>query len=242
MNRLLIIILILVGNLQVQAQFIRADYKKAEIMYHRPVIISMFDLSLAENGCDSAHMQWYNENILAVMKEHWKLNDSIILMGRKRLSSIIGSKSPEYAVFMARPSREGQQSSNDIFWYRSFTFMLFLSEDGMRMDPELVDRSSPLIPDTDDSGHLLRGRYIFKISMADMRLSVDDLVFVISQFNNKVQEALEKRYSKKGLFGEKVAVELSSSLKTKTLLIPDNLYTEEIDEDQLKKVYKFQVV
>ena len=238
MNRLLIIIIILFANLQIQAQFIRADYKKAGIMYHRPVIVPMLDLSLAENECDLAQMHWYNNNIKALMKEHWRLNDSIITMDEKRLTSIIGSKSPEYAIFLAIPSREGQQSSSDIFWYRSFTFMLFLSEDGMRMDPDMVDRASPLIPNTDNSGQLLRGRYIFKLSMANFHLSVNDLVFVISQFNNKVEESLEKRYSKKGLYGEKVAEVLTSTLKSKTLLIPDNLYAEGIDETRIANVYK----
>ncbi len=98
------------------------------------------------------------------MPKYWTLNDSVIFMERRLLTSIVGSKSPEYAVFSAKPSQEGQQSSNDIFWSRSFTFMLFLSEDGRRLDPDLVDRNSPIIPDTDNGGQLLRGRYIFKLS------------------------------------------------------------------------------
>jgi hypothetical protein len=221
------------------SQFIRADHKKAALIYHRPVIVTLFDIAEAETACDSARMQWYNENIVDVMKEHWKLNDSIITMEPKRFVSMIGSKSPEYAVFTAKPSREGQQSSSDIFWYRSFTFMLYLSEDGMRIDPEMVDRNSPLIPDSDNSGQLLRGRYIFKLSMVDFRLSISDLVFVIGQFNYKVQEALDKRYSKRGLFGEKIPTELTASLQTRTLLIPNDLFAEEMNEEQVGKLYRY---
>jgi hypothetical protein len=230
--------MVLMWTINIQAQFIRADYKKASIMYHRPVIVSLVDLSEAANECDSAYMQWYNQTIVDLMKEHWKLNDSIMTMDPMRYTSMIGSKSPEYAVFMVKPSREGQQSSNDIFWYRSFTFILFLSEDGMRIDPEIVDRSSPIIPDSDNSGHLLRGRYIFKLSMANSQLSISDLIFVINQFNYKVQEALEKRYSKKGLYGEKVPPELTASLKNKTLLIPKGLFDEELDSADMAKLYK----
>ena len=237
MYKILLTILVLFFTSHSYSQFIRADHKKAALIYHRPVIVTLFDLAEAENACDSARMQWYNENIVDLMKKHWKLNDSIITMEPKRFFSMIGSKSPEYAVFTAKPSREGQQSSSDIFWYRSFTFMLYLSEDGMRIDPEMVDRSSPLIPDSDNSGHLLRGRYIFKLSLANPQLSTDDIVFVIRQFNYKVHEALDKRYSKKGLFGEKVSPELTASLQTRTLLIPNDLFVEEINEEQIGKLY-----
>jgi hypothetical protein len=73
--------------------------------------------------------------------------------------------------------------------------------------------------------------------MADFRLSISDLVFVIRQFNYKVQEALDKRYSKKGLFGEKVPPELTVSLQSKTLLIPHDLFGEELNEEQVGKLY-----
>ena len=91
----------------------------------------------------------------------------------------------------------------------------------MRIDPEMVDRNSPIIPDTDNTGHLLRGRYVFKLSMADFHLSVADIRFVIGQFNKKVQLALDKRYAKKGLYGENVPKELTSSLRSKILLLPE---------------------
>ena len=75
--------------------------------------------------------------------------------------------------------------------------------------------------------------------MANSQLSVDDIVFVIKQFNYKVQEALDKRYSKKGLYGEKVPDELTASLKTKTLLIPEGIFDVEIDTAGIGKLYKY---
>ena len=238
MLKYLLISSLLIITLHSHAQFLRADYKKAELMYHRPVVVALFDLALAEDRCDSIHMSWYNDQIREVMPDHWGLNDSIIYMERRRLASIIGSRSPEYAVLTAKPSMEGQQSSNDIYWSRSFTFMLFLSEDGMRLDQDMVDRNSPIIPDTDVSGQLLRGRYIFKLSFANDQLSVNDLVFAIQQFNDRVQLALNRKYSKKGLYAQKIPKETSATLTTKTLLIPDNLDPDGIDEKIILKYYK----
>jgi len=213
-------------------------------MYHRPVVFSPFELSDSEDDCEFILMAWLNKTMQEVMPEYWKLNDSIIFMERRMLSSIIGSKSPEYAVFSARSSQEGQQSSNDIFWSRSFTFMLFLSEDGMRLDPKLVDRNSPLIPDTEDGGQLLRGRYIFKLSFADMRLSKNDIIFAIKQFNDKVELALERRYSKKGVYAQKIPRQVTSALKEKTLLLPLDLDPEGISKELVEKYYKhpFQIM
>jgi len=237
MKRTIYIIALIIIALQSQAQFLRADYKKADIMYHRPLIVALLDLQDAEDACDSIHMSWYNEKIREIVPKYWTLNDSIIFMEKRMLRSIIGSRSPEYAVLRAQTSLEGQQSSNDIFWSRSFTFMLFLSEDGQRLDPEMVDRNSPLVPDTDMGGHLLRGRYIFKLSFNDYQLSTGDLIFVINQFNNSVNLALERRYSKKGVYAQKVPKEITYLLKSKTLLIPDNLYEEGVDEPVVAKYY-----
>jgi hypothetical protein len=75
--------------------------------------------------------------------------------------------------------------------------------------------------------------------MADPHLSTSDLIFVIRQFNYKVQEALDKRYSKKGLYGEKVPAELTSSLKNKTLLIPKGMFEEETDSVEIAKRYEY---
>jgi len=206
-------------------------------MYHRPLIVALLDLSNAENACDSLHMSRYNEMVREIVPKYWTLNDSIIFMEKRMLTSILGSRSPEYAVLRGQPSLEGQQSSNDIYWSRSFTFMLFLSEDGQRLDPDMVDRNSPLVPDTDMGGHLLRGRYIFKLSFVDYQLSAGDFIFVVTQFNNNVNLALERRFSKKGVYAQKVPKELTYILKSKTLLIPDNLYEEGVDESIIAKYY-----
>lgn len=233
----LFLILILFG-LQSQSQFLRADYKKAELIYHRPVVVPLYDLADAKDECDSTHMTWYNETMKEIMPKYWELNDSVIFMDKRMITSIIGSRSPEYAVFSARPSQEGQQSSNEIYWYRSFTFMLFLSEDGMRLDPNIVDRNSPLIADTEDGGHLLRGRYIFKLSFANKSLSKNDIIFAIRQFTDKVNLALERRYSKKGVFAQKIPKAVTATLQQKTLLIPNDLDPEGIDEKAIEKYYK----
>lgn len=234
----LIITLFLIA-LQSYSQFIRADYKKAELIYHRPVVVPMFDLAEAVDACDSTHMIWFNETMRELMPQYWELNDSVIFMERKMLASIIGSKSPEYAVFSARRSKEGQQSSNDIFWYDSFTFMLFLSEDGIRLDPDMVDRNSPIIPDMETGGQLLRGRYIFKLSFADMRLSKQDIIFAIRQFNDRVKLALEKKYSKKGLYAQKIPKGITATLQHKTLLLPDDLDSDGTDRKTIEKYYKY---
>lgn len=237
MTRHLSIIILLLITVQSHAQFLRADYKKAELIYHRPLAVELFDLQDAMNECDSLHMMWLNENLKKVVPEYWTLNDSIIFMEKRLLTSIIGSKSTDYAVLTARPSREGQQSSGDIYWSRSFTFMLFLSEDGRRLDPELVDRNSPIIPDSDNGGQLLRGRYIFKLSFADWGMSVGDLVFAVEQINYNVNMALEKRYSKKGVYAQKIPKYITASLQKKTLLISEDLDPEGINEDIVAKYY-----
>lgn len=234
----LILSILLLFGLNAYSQFLRADYKKASLIYHRPVVVPLFDLADAADACDSTHMIWFNETIKEVMPEYWELNDSVIFMDRRTITSIIGSRSPEYAIFSAGPSQEGQQSSNDIYWFRSFTFMLFLSEDGMRLDPTMVDRSSPIIPDTDNGGHLLRGRYIFKLSFADKHLSKNDIIFAIGQFNDKIKLALEQRYSKKGVFAQKIPGDVSSRLQEKILLIPYDLDPEGVDSKIVEHYYK----
>ncbi len=238
MTRYLIILILLISTVQSQAQFLRADYKKAELIYHRPLAVALLDLEDARDECDSLRVMWFNETIREVMPGYWTLNDSVIFMEKRLLTSIIGSKSPEYAVFSAKPSQEGQQSSNDIFWSRSYTFMLFLSEDGRRLDPDLVDRNSPIIPDTDNGGQLLRGRYIFKLSFADHGLSTEDLIFAIGQIDDKVNLALEKRYSKKGVYAQKIPKGISASLQNITLLIPNDLDPEGIDEKIVSRYYE----
>jgi len=237
-KRILLIATFILIALQSFSQFIRADYKKAELIYHRPVVVPIFDLADAKNACDSTHMIWFNETMQELMPRYWELNDSVIFMEKRMLASIIGSRSPEYAVFSARVSREGQQSSNDIYWYDSFTFMLFLSEDGKRLDPDMVDRNSPIIPDTENGGQLLRGRYIFKLSFANMYLSKSDILFAIRQFNDRVKLALEKRYPKRGLFAQRIPREITATLKTKTLLIPDDLDPAGTDIKTIEKYYK----
>jgi hypothetical protein len=234
---ILIVALLLIAQ-QSFSQLIRADYKKAELIYHRPVVVPIYDLTDAADACESAQMSWFNEAMRELMPEYWALNDSVIFMEKRMLTSIIGSKSPEYVVFSARKTREGQQSSNDIYWYDSFTFMLFLSEDGRRLDPVMVDRNSPIIPDTESGGQLLRGRYIFKLSFADMHLSKSDIIFAIRQFNDRVTEALEKKYSKKGLYASKIPRELTASLKEKTLLLPTDLDPDGTDMETISRYYR----
>jgi hypothetical protein len=202
-------------------------------------VVPIFDLAEARDACDSTHMAWFNESMRELMPRYWELNDSVIFMERRMLASIIGSRSPEYAVFSARISKEGQQSSNDIFWYDSFTFMLFLSEDGRRLDPDMVDRNSPIIPDTENGGQLLRGRYIFKLSFADMRLSKSDIIFAIKQFNKRVNLALEKRYSKRGLSAKKIPKRITSELQHKTLLLPLDLDPEGTDRETIERYYHY---
>jgi len=238
-KRSILIVAISLIALHSYSQFIRADYKKAELIYHRPVVVPIFDLSDARDACDSTHMIWFNEVMREVMPRYWELNDSVIFMERRMLASIIGSKSPEYAVFSPRKSKEGQQSSNDIFWYDSFTFMLFLSEDGRRLDPNMVDRNSPIISDMETGGQLLRGRYIFKLSFSDMRLSKSDVIFAIRQFNDRVKLALERRYSKKGLFARKIPKEITATLQHKTLLLPFDLDPNGTDMKTIEKYYRY---
>jgi len=238
-KRSVLIVVLFLFSVQSYCQFIRADYKKAELIYHRPVVVPIFDLADAGDACDSTHMMWFNETMREVMPEYWELNDTVIFMERRMLTSIIGSKSPEYAVFSVRKSKEGQQSSNDIFWYDSFTFMLFLSEDGRRLDPDMVDRNSPIIPDMESGGQLLRGRYIFKLSFADMRLSKSDIIFAIRKFNERVKLALERTYSKKGLFARKIPKEITATLQYKTLLLPNDIDPEGTDRKTIEKYYKY---
>ena len=202
MRNLFILTLLLLIAGQSYAQFLRADHKKAIELKHRPLIVAVFDMEEeAGNYCDSIHMAWYNNHIREIFKKHWTLSDSIIFMRSKRVASILASKSQNYVIFSAGPSREGQQSSGDIFWFPSFTFMLYLSEDGKRFDSKMVDRglySEPLVPDMEMTGQLFRGKYIFKLSFAELALSENDLVFTLRQFNARINDALKEKKPKSG--------------------------------------------
>ena len=133
MKQSLIFFILLFIASQANTQFVQADYKKAEALKHRPLIVALFDLEEEPKSyCDSLHMAWYNSNIKEIIEEHWTLSDSIILMRSKRVAKFIASKSHDYVIFSVGPSREGQQSSGDVFWYPSFTFMMYLSEDGKK--------------------------------------------------------------------------------------------------------------
>ena len=226
---------------QSYAQFLRADYKKAIELKHRPLIVALFDMEEeAGTYCDSIHMAWYNYHIREIFRNHWTLSDSIIFMRSKRVASILASKSQDYVIFSAGPSREGQQSSGDIFWFPSFTFMLYLSEDGKRFDSKMVDRglySEPLVPDMEMTGQLFRGKYIFKLSFAELALSENDLVFTLLQFNTRINEALKEKKPKSGIYAKKIPKEVSAILKGKTLLIPNNLDPEGTDEKIIGKYY-----
>lgn len=242
MQKLTTITIFLLIVFQSHAQFLRADYKKAEELRHRPLIVALFDMEEeAGTYCDSIHMAWYNEKIRDIFTQHWVLSDSIIFMKSRRVASIIASKSHDYVIFSAGPSREGQQSSSEVFWFPSFTFMLYLSEDGRRFDSRMVDRSLysfPLAPDMEMTGQLFRGKYIFKLSFAGLSLSENDLVFAITQFSSKISSALPKKKSKGGIYAKRIPKVVSSTLKSKTLLIPDDLDPEGIDDDVVAKYYK----
>jgi hypothetical protein len=237
MHKYFILACLLLLSLQSHAQFLRADHKKAIAIEHRPLAVALFDLAEAENECDSIYMSWYNEKIVEILSSYWTLNDSIIYKKKSWIASVVASKSNDYAVFSARPSLEGQQSSNDVNWSRSYTFMLFLSEDGKRLNSEIVDRNSPLIPDSEMSGQLLRGRYIFKLSFKNPSLSENDLVFALQQFEEQVGIALFDKKPKGGIYAKKIPKSVSSDLKTITLLIPNNLDPEGIDDDVVSKYY-----
>lgn len=238
-QKLIIFLSLLVPASQAHSQFLRADHKKAEAMYHRPLAVVLFDLNECESQCDSIHMAWYNEKIREVLPASWELNDSIIFMESRMARSVILSKDNDYVMLTAGISSEGQQSSGEIFWYSSFSFMLFLSEDGRHLSGDRVDRSSPLIPDHEFSGHLLRGRYIFKFSFAEISISENDLAFAISVINNKVELALEKGYPKKGLYADRVGKEDTHSLKDMVLLIPEELDGAGVTAKKVNAFYDF---
>jgi hypothetical protein len=248
MRHLILFTLLLLFAGQSQAQFLRADHKKAVELKHRPLIVALFDMEEeAGTYCDSIHMAWYNKHMREIFEKHWTLSDSIIFMRSKRVASIIASKSQDYVIFSAGPSREGQQSSGDIFWFPSFTFMVYLSEEGTRFDSKMVDRglySEPLVPDLEMTGQLFRGKYIFKLSFADIALSENDLVFALGKFDTKIREALTEKKAKGGIYAKKIPKEVSAKLKEKTLLIPDNMDPEGINEKAISKYYKlpFRIV
>ena len=242
MQKLLTITILLFITLQSHAQFLHADHKKAEALKYRPLLVALFDMEEeAGTYCDSIHMAWYNEKIREIFSQHWTLSDSIIFMRSRRVASFIAAKSHDYVIFSAGPSREGQQSSNDIFWFPSFTFMLYLSEDGKRFDSRMVDRglySSPLVPDMEMTGQLFRGKYIFKLSFAGLSLSENDLIFALHQFDENIHAALAEKKPKGGIYAKKIPKEISSMLKSVTLLVPDNLDSEGITKELVSKYYK----
>jgi len=242
MRNLIFTIFLLLSICQSQAQFLRADYKKAMELKHRPLIVALFDMEEeAGTYCDSIHMAWYNEHIRELFAKHWTLSDSIIFMKSRRVASFIAAKSHDYVIFSGGPSREGQQSSGDIFWLPSFTFMLYLSEDGKRFDSKMVDRglySEPLVPDMELTGQLFRGKYIFKLSFADLSLSDNDLIFTIRYFNSEIKEALKNKKPKSGIYAKKIPKEVTAKLREKTLLIPNNLDPEGVNEKTVGRYYK----
>ncbi len=217
-----------------RAQFLRADYKKAAELKHRPLAVVLPDPKTeASNACDSLHMAWYNDHIADAFEKQWSLSDSIVFISSRKAASIIGSKSHEYVFFTAGPAREGQQSSGDVFWYPSFTFMLFLSEDGNKIDAGFVDRglySEPLVPDMEQSGQLHRGKYIFKLSLAGMPVSENDLAFVLEQFNRNIREAATEKKNKGGIYASRIPATTTARLKKDTLLVPADLDPEGVDE------------
>lgn len=237
---LLFILCFFVG--QAYSQFVRADYKKAAALKNRPLIVALFDLE-EEPGtyCDSLHMAWYNSHIKEIFEAHWTLSDSIIYMRSKRVAKFIAIKSHDYVIFSVGPSREGQQSSGDVFWFPSYTFMMYLSEDGKKFESKMVDRglySEPLVPDMEMTGQLFRGKYIFKLSMADVCISKNDIVFALHQFNDKIREALRDKKPKGDIYGRKIPKEISITLKDKTLLLPEMLEEEKLSEEKIKRYYK----
>ena len=242
MKHISIIIILLSFAGQSYGQFLRADHKKAAQLKHRPLIVALFDMEEeAGTYCDSIHMAWYNDNIRDLFLQHWTLSDSIIFMRSKRVASYIAAKSSDYVIFSAGPSREGQQSSGDIFWFPSFTFMLYLSEDGKKFDSRMVDRglySEPLVPDMEMTGQLFRGKYIYKLSMADLSISENDIVFVINNFTISINKALREKKSKGGIYAPKIPREVTTRLKNMTLLVPDGLDPGGTDEKKVAKYYK----
>lgn len=243
MRFLVFIFTLLLFFFRSEAQFLNADHKKAEELKHRPLIVALFDpAEEAKTHCDSLHMVFYNEHIRKVFSDHWKLSDSIIFMRSKRVASIIAAKSNDYVIFSAGPSVEGQQSSSEVFWFPSFTFMLYLSEDGKRFDSKMVDRalySSPLVPDIEMTGHLSRGKYIFKLSLYEKYIAENDLIFVLTQFSNQISEALKAQKTRGGIYAKRLPDNIRDQLKTRTLLIPLGMDPEVESEQDISRYYNF---
>lgn len=247
MRKILIFIIFAFAASLSFGQFLHADHKKAAELKHRPLIVSLFSLEEeAISHCDSIHMEFYNMKIRELVSQYWTLSDSIIFMRSKKVESIISSKSTDYVILSAGSSKEGQQSSNDIFWYPSFTFMLFLSEDGMRFDGSIIDRghySTPYLTDLEMTGQLFRGKYIYKMSFYDMALSENDLRFCLDQFTKSISDAIAKKYPKGGIYAKKPDKKAAAALKDKTLLVPDNIGTEEVNNKLVSRYYdhSFQI-
>jgi hypothetical protein len=243
MQKIILIIIFISVAFQSYAQFINADYNKAEEIMQRPVIVSLFDMEEeAGNYCDSTQMAWYNENIRKLFPQYWTLSDSIIFMRSQRVSSIIAAKENDYVIFSAGPSREGQQSSSEVFWFPSFTFMIYLSEDGKQFGRKFVDRSlysRPMTPDDEMTGQLFRGKYIYKLSFADLALAESDLIFAITQTEAAIITSLAQRKANGGIYAKRVPKYISYMLKEKTLLIPNDLDADiDIDQKVIAKYYK----
>lgn len=241
MRKSIIFITLGLLSLHSSGQFVRADYKKALELEHRPLIVMLFDLAKdARTQCDSTHMAFYNETMREILPEYWTLSDSIIFMKSSRVERIIESKSKEYVIFSSGYAREGQQSSGDVFWYPSFTFMLFLSEDGMRFDGSMIDRGnfrSPYIADQEMTGQLFRGKYIFKLSFFNYALSENDILLVMKQFTANIEEALKQKYPKGGIYAGKMDKDMVASLKNYTLLVPSGIYEEGISRKKIESFY-----
>ena len=86
-----------------RAQFLRADYKKAAELKHRPLAVVLPDPETeASNACDSLHMTWYNDHIADAFEKQWSLSDSIVFISSRKAASIIGSKSHEFDRFQCK--------------------------------------------------------------------------------------------------------------------------------------------
>jgi hypothetical protein len=75
--------------------------------------------------------------------------------------------------------------------------------------------------------------------MYEKYLSEEDLIFVVTQFNRQINEALNQQKTRGGIYAKKISDETTDKLKTKTLLIPNNLDPDIKDETEMSMYYGY---
>ncbi|MBL4735622.1 MAG: hypothetical protein JKY18_09860 [Flavobacteriales bacterium] len=190
------------------------------------------------------NIKLHNEALQEYLPKYWKLHDKIEFRKPAEVWALIKAKDENYAILQVAEHQEAQVHLRGAYTFSVYTFSIYLAERAKQIYRWQIDRVNE-ISDKDGKvvgAKIYKGKYVFKISLRSTWLSESDYHFVFKQFENNINQAAKTGKEAKIMRGEfyipKIPAARINTLKTKTLLIPQEILHEEVTAKELGVIYK----